>query len=361
MQTPPRFRLVRIAVFYAIASALWIVITDWLLHNVAAGIDELARLQTYKGMVFVTLSSLVVYVILIYQQRQHNEAYNRQEVAAARADAQLAERSRELESARQQLSEVEQATNQLMGDLAHSLRTPLTSLNIRLGMLRRVPPEQREGYLDGVAEQVQYLNRLVEDMLDMVVLERANGSTILVPVDLNEQVALAVAIHQPQAEQNELELSFEAGDGLPPVLGDSGHVVRLADNLIANAIRYTQMGRVMVRTDFDGQSGMVRLTVEDTGVGIPPEDMARLFDRFFRGRAARQVGVRGSGLGLGIVRHALDKLRGEIDIQSEVGKGSTFTVWLHPASESMTRSASGYTATAAYRPADRGDRPTAGP
>ncbi|MFW5772750.1 MAG: sensor histidine kinase [Phototrophicaceae bacterium] len=335
MRTTPQFRLARIAIFYAIASALWIVSTDWLLHNVASGIEELARLQTYKGIVFVTLSSLIIYIILIYQHRKHTETYNRLRIESVRADAQLTERSRELESSRRQFNEAEQITTRLMGDLAHSLRTPLTSLNIRLEMIRRVPPELRESYLDGVTEQVQYLNRLVNDMLDLTAFDNRNGHMELIPLDFNEQVALAVAIHQPQAEQNGLQLIFEPGSELPSVLAESTSMVRMVDNLIANGVKYTQTGRVEIRTDFDSTRNRVRLVVQDTGIGIPPEDMTRLFDRFFRGRSARKVGPMGSGLGLGIVRRTLDILEGEIDVQSEVGRGSTFTVWLPPAPDNL--------------------------
>jgi two-component system, OmpR family, phosphate regulon sensor histidine kinase PhoR len=278
---------------------------------------------------------MAIFVILQHQERLHRDEVGQLHIARAQLEARLAERTGELESSRRQLSEIEQLSNRLMGDLAHSLRTPLTSLNIRIEMIRRVPVEQRDSYLDGIREQVLYLNRLVADMLDLSLIERVDGQLQLIPLDLNEQVALAVAIHGPQAEQNGLELVFEPGSDLPPVLAESISLVRIVDNLVANGVKYTPAGRVKIRTDFDSARHMVRLVVQDTGIGIPPEDITHLFDRFFRGRSARKVGSPGAGLGLGIVRHTLDILKGDIDVQSEVGCGTTFTVWLPPAAVSV--------------------------
>jgi signal transduction histidine kinase len=335
MQSTKRHRIARISIYYIAAAFVWIVGTDWLLANAATDLDQMATLQTYKGLVFIMLSGMAIFVILQHQERLHRDEVGQLHIARAQLEARLAERTGELESSRRQLSEIEQLSNRLMGDLAHSLRTPLTSLNIRIEMIRRVPVEQRDSYLDGIREQVLYLNRLVADMLDLSLIERVDGQLQLIPLDLNEQVALAVAIHGPQAEQNGLELVFEPGSDLPPVLAESISLVRIVDNLVANGVKYTPAGRVEIRTDFDSARHMVRLVVQDTGIGIPPEDITHLFDRFFRGRSARKVGSPGAGLGLGIVRHTLDILKGDIDVQSEVGYGTTFTVWLPPAAVSV--------------------------
>ena len=335
MQLTKRHRIARISIYYIVAAFVWIVGTDWLLANAATDLDQMATLQTYKGLVFVMLSGMAIFVILQYQERLHRDEVGQVLIDRAQLEARLAERTSELESSRRHLSEIDQLSSRLMGDLAHSLRTPLTSLNIRIEMIRRVPIEQRDSYLDGIRDQVLYLNRLVADMLDLSLVERVDGPAQLVPVDLNEQVALAIAIHHPQAEQNGLDLIFEPGSDLPPVLAESIPLARMVDNLVANGVKYTPAGRVEVRTDFDSARNMVRLVVRDTGIGIPPEDLTRVFDRFFRGRSARKVGSPGSGLGLGIVRHTLDILNGDIDVQSEVGCGTTFTVWLPPAAVSV--------------------------
>jgi len=110
------------------------------------------------------------------------------------------------------------------------------------------------------------------------------------------------------------------------VLGEHNQLAQVITNLLANAIHYTPAGRVRVTTS--QTDGYVCLTVQDTGIGIEPEDLPHIFNRFYRGRRAGQSNIPGSGLGLGIVKEIVDLHQGRIEVDSQVGGGSTFRVWL---------------------------------
>jgi signal transduction histidine kinase len=110
------------------------------------------------------------------------------------------------------------------------------------------------------------------------------------------------------------------------VLAEQNQIARMITNLVSNAIRYTSKGVVCIRTSCE--NGGVMLVVEDTGIGIEPQDIPHLYERFYRGKNVRQTEVHGTGLGLAIVKEIVDLHDGHIDVSSVPGKGSTFRVWL---------------------------------
>ena len=121
-------------------------------------------------------------------------------------------------------------------------------------------------------------------------------------------------------------MEFLPNHNLPPVLGEPNQLSRVVHNLISNALRYTEHGKVEVKINLQGE--YVCLSVQDTGMGIENEDLPHLFERFYRGKYVRQSKIHGTGLGLAIVREIIDQHHGKIEVDSEVGKGSIFTVGL---------------------------------
>jgi two-component system NtrC family sensor kinase len=221
--------------------------------------------------------------------------------------------------------ELERLKDQFVSDVSHELRTPTTNIGLFLELLEDAPPEKRKEYLRIVREQAQLVRKLVEDVLDLSRL--AIGKTRKVEfnsVNLNEVTEQVVNAHQPMAEAAGLELRFIAGEELPCMYGEQNQLARLITNLVTNSVRYTLQGEVIVRTL--KQNGCVSLSVEDSGIGIEPEDLPHLFDRFYRGSQVRQSKIHGTGLGLAIVKEIVDLHEGEIEIQSQVGKGSKFNV-----------------------------------
>jgi two-component system sensor histidine kinase BaeS len=137
-----------------------------------------------------------------------------------------------------------------------------------------------------------------------------------------EQVVVA---QRPRAEAAGLELLFEPGEDLTPVWGECNRLTQVVTNLVANAINYAPAGRVRVTTRLDRAHGQACLQVEDTGMGIEPEDLPYLFDRFYRGLRASQSEVPGTGLGLAIAKEIVGLHGGEIEVESRVREGSTLS------------------------------------
>ncbi len=238
----------------------------------------------------------------------------------------VAERTRELAEANEQLKELDRLKSKFVSDVSHELRTPTTNLNLYLNLMEHGKPEKRAYYLTTLKQQAGRLAGLIEDILDLSRLEQESAQVVFSPVDLNEVVGQVVTAHQPRAEAAGLRLTFEPGDDLPAVRGEPGRLMRVVTNLLGNAINYTSEGSVHVATQ--RLDGHVCLQVRDTGIGIEPEDIPHLFERFYRGRHASQSNIPGTGLGLGIVKEIVDLHGGKIEVSSRVGQGSKFTVWL---------------------------------
>lgn len=267
----------------------------------------------------------------LYDQLRSHAAELEQRVAERTAE--LAAANERLAQANERLTELDELKSKFVSDVSHELRTPLTNLSLYLYLLERAKPEKRDQYLTTLKEQTVRLSQLIENILDLSRLDSDRREPAFGPLALNEVVEQVVEVHQPRAESVGLELSFEPGVQLPLVRGDTGQLVRVITNLVANALNYTPAGYVRLRTYFDLTRRQVCLSVEDSGIGITPEDMPHLFGRFYRGRHASQSDIPGTGLGLAIVKEIVDQHHGDIEVRSEVGKGSAFFVWLPTAGE----------------------------
>lgn len=226
------------------------------------------------------------------------------------------------------LKELDRLKSQFVADAAHELRTPVTTIRLYVDLLRRTPLSEKQAeYLRMLAREADLLAELMEDLLDLSRLERGVAPFEPEPLDLNGVVGEVVTRHAKWAAADGVDLSFEPQTDLPTVTADPRQIQRAVSNLVVNAIHYTPAGgRVVVRTEREAKRAKV--VVSDTGYGIPDEEQERIFDRFFRGSAARKSGTVGSGLGLSIVREIAHLHKGGIEVESEVGKGSTFTLWL---------------------------------
>ena len=240
------------------------------------------------------------------------------------------ERTIELETMNERLQDLDRLKSKFVSDVSHELRTPVTNLGMYLDLLERGNPEKQAKYFSILNQQMERLSKLVEDTLSLSRLEAGLSETLFESVELNTIVCEAVTAHLPRAEAAGLTLTFEAEEHLPAILGDPEKLNQVATNLIANAVNYTEQGSVRVSTymNRNGDGDRVCLVVEDTGIGIHPEDMEHLFDRFYRGQDVSQSTKPGTGLGLSIVKEIVDQHRGEIEIGSEVNHGTSFTISL---------------------------------
>ncbi|MGD9091920.1 MAG: ATP-binding protein [Anaerolineales bacterium] len=221
--------------------------------------------------------------------------------------------------------ELDRLKDLFVSDVSHELRTPTTNIGLYLELLEDAPPAKRKEYVDVLKEQSSLLMKLVDDILDLSRLTIGKEKGIeFTYVDLNMLTERVVTAHRPLAEVAGLALEFNPDINLLPVWGEQNQLARLVNNLVSNAIRYTEEGVVLIRTT--QADDLIRLEVSDTGMGIDPEDEPHLFERFYRGKRVRQTRVHGTGLGLAIVKEIVDLHDSEIEVRSDIGRGSNFII-----------------------------------
>lgn len=222
----------------------------------------------------------------------------------------------------------------LIAEMVHELRTPLSSLTAAAHMLQRpdLPDEQRKKLSKTVYGEVERLNGMANDFLELARLESGRVRFTREPVHLGGLIGECIEIVRPQAESQGIRISSDLDLNLSPVPGDRDRLKQVFLNLLTNAIKYNEpQGTVNVRLAREGNS--VLASVEDSGKGIPPESLPLIFERFYRVPDLEGI-AGGTGLGLPIARRIVEAHRGSIRVESEKGVGSTFTVELPGAADS---------------------------
>ncbi len=217
---------------------------------------------------------------------------------------------------------------QFAADASHELRTPLTIITGDLDVLlrRRRAPEEYEEVARGVADEVTRVGRLVEDLLTLARADSGQAEVAREFVYLDALVdEVATGLRRlALAKGVTLETRLDRDVAL---IGDPARLRQLAFNVVGNAVKYTPAG-AQVRVTLSSEAGLARLEVTDTGIGIAPEDLPHVFDRFFRADKARTRAEGGTGLGLAIARWSAEAHGGRIDVRSSPDAGSVFTVTL---------------------------------
>jgi len=232
--------------------------------------------------------------------------------------------------ARRLAEEKRQARYQLLSVLFHELKSPLAAVEGYLDVLREgfLPPgsAQYAEVLERSRVRLDGMRRLVVDLLDLTRLESGQRKREPVALDVRDVVLRAVETAQPAAAARRIEIVVDAPEAAP-LVADPGELEIILNNLLSNAVKYNREGgRVDVTLARDG--GGVRLAVADTGIGMTTEEVGRLFGEFVRIRNDRTRDIPGSGLGLSIVRKVVELAGGEVSVESEPEKGTTFTVRL---------------------------------
>lgn len=239
------------------------------------------------------------------------------------------EATQELRDKNKQLMELDRLRAKFIADMSHEMRTPLAVLNTRIYLLQhRKSADDLDRHIKGLQIQLERLEEFVENAFSLSLIDMSRQNIQFNPISLNDIVENVITALAPRAEVSGLTLSYEPDLTLPSIIGVEGHLSQVATNLVGNAIKYTKAGYVHVTTGMDNLTKHVYLRVEDSGMGIAPEDMQYLFSRFYRGERAGQSTIPGTGLGLSIVREIVDMHGGHIDIESTINEGTIFTVWL---------------------------------
>ena len=222
------------------------------------------------------------------------------------------------------IAEQEQLRRNMVGDVAHELRTPLTNLRGYLEAVRDDLIPADSALVDSLYEETMLLTRLVDDLHELAQAEAGQLTLLRTTAALGDVVEQAVQILRPQADAKGVTLSVDLPLGLPEVDIDRERIGQVLRNLMNNALVHTHAGgKIVIAAKQD--DGYVSVAVRDTGEGIPSEDLPHVFDRFYRADRSRARQTGGYGLGLAIVRQLVLAHGGTIAVESEPGKGSTFT------------------------------------
>ena len=246
--------------------------------------------------------------------------------AEVKSRDEVGELTRTFNSMAEELSRVEELRRNLVADVAHELRTPIT--NIR-GYI--------EGITDGVIQadtttlasmqgEVLLLSRLIEDLQDLALAESGRMTLQIQPCDLGDLARHAATSVQQKANTKQVELEIAAPSALP-LQGDPERISQVLRNLLVNAVTYTPSGG-KVRVEASQQDSQTQVLVQDTGPGVPAEDLPYIFERFYRVDKSRSRATGGVGLGLTIARRLVEAHSGSIEAFSQVGKGTQFVVTL---------------------------------
>jgi len=221
---------------------------------------------------------------------------------------------------------LEQIRRDFVANASHELKTPLTTMRgFAETLIEDDPPEElRREFLGMIHSSSLRLQRLVDDLLDLSRLESGNWQARPEPVDVEQAGRAAWAEVQRKADEKQVRLNVE---GAGRVLADPSGLTQIFQNLFDNSVRYVETGGG-VTLRISPRPGTLNIEVIDDGAGIPPGDLARIFERFYRVDPARSRAEGGTGLGLAIVRHLVSAMGGTVDVQSELGSGTTIRISL---------------------------------
>lgn len=226
-----------------------------------------------------------------------------------------------------ELERAEQLQRDMVADVAHELRTPLSNIRGYLEAIRDGVIEADADTVRSLDEEAALLSRLVDDLQELSLAETGELKLVRQPEDIAALINQAVASVTTQAATKGVSVSIEVPDRLSPVNIDHNRISQVLRNLLENAVAHTTEGDSI--TVSAGQPGnWLEISVSDTGEGIPPADLANIFKRFYRVDKSRTRATGGSGLGLTIARRLVEAHGGQIEAQSEPGKGSRFTFTL---------------------------------
>lgn len=227
--------------------------------------------------------------------------------------------------------ELDQLKSQFVSDVSHELRTPLANLTLYLDLISNIgDPRQHESYLQVLQRETGRLTRLIEDLLTISRLEAGRMKLSIKSVEIEQVLAELAYDRNLMASGQGLKLRYNPTKSLPIIKTDSALLNQCLSNLLTNAINYTPPGgSIQLKAELSHpDSEWLLIHIIDNGVGIPPEELSEIFNRFYRGTASRQTSAPGTGLGLSISKELIERMGGKLTVKSLPGQGSTFTIWL---------------------------------
>lgn len=242
----------------------------------------------------------------------------------------IRQRTAKIESINLQLQDATRHKSEFLTNVNHEFRTPVSAIisSARLVLRKtegQIPQLQREN-LQGLLNTAEHILNLINDLLDLAKIEAGRMELRVEPVRVGELIHEAASTLEPMLKQGRVRLIREIAPGIPTFNTDQEKLRQIILNLLGNAAKFTEEGEIKVAAL--EQDGSLRLVVSDTGIGIEKGELNQIFEEFRQGEISNGRKYGGTGLGLAIVKKLVDLLDGDISVDSELGKGSTFTVSL---------------------------------
>lgn len=225
--------------------------------------------------------------------------------------------------------EIEGLKSQFLANVSHELRTPLVAIEKSVSLILskstgEISPTQNE-FLSIAERNLKRLTLLINDLLDLSKLEARKNAIQPESTDLDKLIVDSEESLNNWAASKSIKLGKSVSADLPKVEVDPNKIIQVLNNLIGNAIKFTPAnGSITVEASYEKQEELVRVSVVDTGVGIAPEDLGKIFDKFYQSREKADTEIKGTGIGLAIVKEIVELHKGKVWVESEKGKGSRF-------------------------------------
>jgi len=248
------------------------------------------------------------------------------------------ERTKELARANEELKRLNQIKSEFVAAVAHELRTPLTSIKgyasiLSMGKLGELTPEQKER-VERIDRHSTELAKLINDLLDISRIESGKIGMEIKEISLTQLLKDILDLINPQAEEKNIEINLKIKDNLQTIFADYDHIRRVFINILGNAIKFTPpKGRIDI--SIYKEDSFIRTDISDTGIGIAPEDLPKIFTEFFRADNPINREKKGTGLGLSLCKKIVEAHKGKIWVDSTLGKGTTFS-FIIPAKPELT-------------------------
>ncbi|MDD5772357.1 MAG: ATP-binding protein [bacterium] len=226
-----------------------------------------------------------------------------------------------------ELRRLEDLRQDFVANVSHELRTPIASIKGYTETLLDGAIEDKNNakdFLRIIHEDSDRLAKLIDDLLDLSRIESGRMKMVFAPVEPGSLIKRSTAIIENQAKARSISIEINIPGNIPKILADETRLSQVLINLLDNAVKYTPEGGSVIITGFVNKN-FLQINITDTGIGIPEEDLPRLFERFYRVDKARSREMGGTGLGLSIVKHIVQAHGGEVFVRSDLGQGSTFS------------------------------------
>lgn len=279
------------------------------------------RLQVFAEQVAMAVENARLYE----QVQRHSQ----------QLEARVRERTIELVAANERLTELDRLKDEFLSRTTHELRTPLAAIKLYLGLLDKGRPERREAYLQTLRQEADRLNTLIEDVLTFAQINRHTPAANVEPIELRPWLNEQRAHWERLSSSRGLAFRLTLAPDTPCVRANDELLIQALNRLVINAVNYTAAGQITVTSaayKVNDRCWAV-IKVQDTGPGIAPDELPRIFQRFYRGRAASNFKTPGVGVGLSISHEIAEKLGGRLTVETQLGAGSTFTLWLPAAAQ----------------------------